>query len=204
MAWTHFLLAVTWSFTFCSHMNCGTDPYEYPYFTIHGLWPTTAYPPYPEYCNRSLVYDPEVMVPLEPELVTFWPSLLSPDYESFWKHEWDKHGTCSVCVPEVSDQYSYFDSTLILYYAYDPLSILLEHGITPGYSYNRTDFETVLGSAYYLQCHSDLLEEVRISFDPEWNLIPSPIPHRCPEIIYFPDDLVTEYYAPPSGAEFPL
>jgi ribonuclease I len=180
--WTHILLAITWGYTFCSHMNCQIEPR--PYFTIHGLWPTTAYPPYPEYCDPDLIYDPDVIKPIQPELEEFWPSYLN-DYQTFWKHEWDKHGTCSVCIPEVGDQYKYFEHSLDLYYYYDPLTILINNGIYPGSEYNRTDFEEVLGSAYYMQCHSNKLEEIRISFNETWDLIPSPIDHRCPDVIDF-------------------
>ena len=42
-----------------------------------------------------------------------WPSLACPSSngESFWSHEWEKHGTCS---ESVLDQHSYFETSLSL------------------------------------------------------------------------------------------
>jgi len=176
------LLTVIWGQTFCSHMNCAIEPLHH--FTIHGLWPTTAYPPYPEYCNPDLIYDPDIIKPLEPELEIFWPFYFQ-DFHSFWKYEWDKHGTCSVCIPEVRDQYQYFEHSLFLYYRYEHFAILFRNSIYPGYTYNKTDFEDALGPAYYMQCYGDKLQEIGISFNETWDLIPSPIDHHCPDVIDF-------------------
>lgn len=56
-------------------------------------------------------------------LRTNWPSLACPssDSTSFWKHEWDKHGTCS---ETVLDQHAYFQDNLNLKSTTNVLSCL--------------------------------------------------------------------------------
>lgn len=180
---THILLALTWGYTMCNirGSKCIIDPLEH--FTMHGLWPTTAYPPYPAYCE-DVSYDDKEIDPIEQELTNIWPSYLSDNHQ-FWEHEWDKHGTCSLNNPYTLTQFDYFNHSLNVYSEYDPRKKLDQEGIVPNGTYSITEFKDVLGYAYNLHCFKNYLEEIRISFDSKWNLIPSPIPDACPdEIVY--------------------
>ena len=38
--------------------------------------------------------------------------------DSFWEHEWDKHGTCAYEAKQVSSEFDYFNSTLQLHWTY--------------------------------------------------------------------------------------
>ena len=49
----------------------------------------------------------------------------SSDNTRFWKHEWDKHGTCSDLI---LDQHAYFEATLNLKDRVDLLQILQYNG----------------------------------------------------------------------------
>lgn len=81
--------------------------------TIHGLWPNRNDGSWPQTCsdeqfNLSLLDD------LSDELEQNWPNVkaLKPgsrSHESFWSHEWSKHGTCSGL-----NQHDYFAMALHL------------------------------------------------------------------------------------------
>ena len=63
---------------------------------------------------------------LKPQLQQYWVSFNCPssDGESFWSHEWKKHGTCSGL-----DQHSYFQAALNLIQTIDILGSLQKAGI---------------------------------------------------------------------------
>merc|ERR1711934_412048 len=57
-------------------------------WTLHGLWPQWA-----ESCS-SEQFDPSQVASIVDDLNANWPSC-SGSAQSFWSHEWGKHGTCS-------------------------------------------------------------------------------------------------------------
>lgn len=68
--------------------------------TIHGLWPQlTDSTAQLGYCKDSTeVFNATRLAPIRSELVATWPTAFTgtgQSDESFWQHEWDKHGTCS-------------------------------------------------------------------------------------------------------------
>lgn len=79
----------------------------------------------------------EQITDLIPRAEAYWPSLscaggnktennkTSSDNTRFWKHEWDKHGTCS---DTILDQRSYFEAALNLKDRVDLLQILQYNG----------------------------------------------------------------------------
>ncbi|XP_027347581.1 ribonuclease 1-like [Abrus precatorius] len=110
-------------------------------FSIHGLWPNFNNGSFPFDCdiaqnpfNQSKIED------LIPRVQTSWPSLSCAgskktddnstisDNTRFWKHEWDKHGTCS---ESILDQHAYFEASLNLKDRINLLQILHDNGIKP-------------------------------------------------------------------------
>ena len=83
------------------------------YWTIHGLWPSRIKTPetYPCTCSAD-EFDRRQVLTIENELNTFWPSVSGPN-PLFWKHEWEKHGTCATSY--LKTQFKYFSTTLRLY-----------------------------------------------------------------------------------------
>jgi len=71
-------------------------------WTLHGLWPQ-----WQESCT-SEKFDPSQVSDLQDDLNKYWPSC-SGSAESFWSHEWSKHGTCSKM-----SQHAYFSKALSL------------------------------------------------------------------------------------------
>ena len=85
-------------------------------YSIHGLWPQTSATTYPSFC-RNVTFDASKLADILPELEKYWYSnkgdgSLKFD-EIFWKHEYEKHGSC-VFTP--ISEHDYFAKTLELYY----------------------------------------------------------------------------------------
>ena len=98
-----YVYAYSWTPGFChdqTYPGC-TDPLSYwtTNFTIHGLWPQYATNGYPASCT-SEPFDTSIPQQIgEDKIIQYWPDVQyvvdSPSYDSFWQHEWTKHGTCS-------------------------------------------------------------------------------------------------------------
>jgi len=79
--------------------------------TMHGLWPNYNDGSYPSTCSNE-PFDPQTVKTIgADEFNTYWPNVkvskTSPELDSFWEHEWTKHGTCSGL-----DQVDYFKTSL--------------------------------------------------------------------------------------------
>ncbi|NXC94896.1 RNT2B Ribonuclease, partial [Certhia familiaris] len=86
------------------------DPPEY--WTIHGLWPDRA-----EDCNRTWHFNVTEIKDLMSDMRHYWPDVLhsSLNRTQFWKHEWEKHGTCAATLEVLNSQKKYFGKALDLY-----------------------------------------------------------------------------------------
>ncbi len=81
-----------------------------PQYNIHGLWPQIDSTHYPADCSvinynsptGSLLYN----------MTTYWHSC--SDNDSFWKHEWEKHGSCFNLQTGMNEE-QYFNIALQLY-----------------------------------------------------------------------------------------
>lgn len=79
---------------------------------MHGLWPQRRDGTWPEFCDSSSVLDMDEIEDLLPELEKAWPSWSSAD-ETFWSHEWTRHGTCAEGI--VGHQHDFFQTVLRLH-----------------------------------------------------------------------------------------
>ena len=79
-------------------------------YSIHGLWPQTSAVKYPTYCKKVNFYISSLK-PILNELEENWYSTEEKD-EDFWKHEWEKHGSC---VFTYITEFDYFKKTLDLF-----------------------------------------------------------------------------------------
>ena len=114
---TIYVFAYSWTPGFCigqTYPGC-SSPLDYwkNNFTIHGLWPQYDTTGYPSSCTNE-PFNPSI--PNEVGLDTMvmrWPDVKydvnNPNYDSFWEHEWTKHGTCSGL-----SQYDYFAAAIAL------------------------------------------------------------------------------------------
>lgn len=159
-------------------------------WTIHGIWPTSNGKIGPLYCNKTDTFDPEKIGSLLPELRSKWTDVRANDGDEFdfWRHEWEKHGTCAEQLPSMANEYMYFKKALDLHSQYDVTALLSNASIVPANRvYNRIVLEE-LSDALYAQdgifgifpainCASNkhfedkLFYEIIICFDKEFKRI---------------------------------
>lgn len=122
------------------------------HFVIHGLWPQYSSGGYPSDCT-SEPFDETVIneIGLE-DMNHYWPNVKSEptdaDYDSFWQHEWTKHGTCSPF-----RQLDYFNTTLTLGKTFGTPSLITDN---VGADVNGDLIRTTMGgpTMVSLQCEN--------------------------------------------------
>lgn len=148
-------------------------------WTIHGLWPDYCDGSYPQSCDSSRAYSnisdilsaggaEETLSYME----KYWKDYKGDD-ESFWEHEWSKHGTCvSTLEPDCYTSYKpteevvdYFDRTVSLFKSLPTYDWLADAGITPGskkYSIDKiqSTLDKKHGATVVLGCEGDNLNQV--------------------------------------------
>lgn len=82
-----------------------------PPWSIHGLWPQYDKNNYPVYCKK-VSFSMNNIKHLLPQLEECWYSNKGTD-ENFWKHEWEKHGSCAFT--DINET-EYFSNTIRLFY----------------------------------------------------------------------------------------
>ncbi|XP_038382462.1 ribonuclease T2 isoform X2 [Canis lupus baileyi] len=142
--WKKLIMVHHWPVTVCKEVeNDCRDPPDY--WTIHGLWPDKA-----EECNGSWHFHLEEIKDLMPEMKMYWPDVIHPlNHSHFWKHEWEKHGTCAAQLDALNSQKKYFGGSLDLYRDLDLNSMLQKLGIKPSINYYQvSDIKDALAGIY--------------------------------------------------------
>lgn len=127
-------------------------------WVVHGLWPSVNSGMSPTFCDESYPFDYNSIKWLVPLLLEFWPNLYTnTPIDSFWKHEWDKHGTCAVSL--VKNESGYFNVSLALRDHFDFGPILKGSNIVPDdtllYDLNKIKYaiKSVLGVEPLVTCY---------------------------------------------------
>ncbi|XP_019882311.2 ribonuclease Oy [Camponotus floridanus] len=160
-------------------------------WTIHGIWPTKYNTKGPEYCNTSLRFNASVLVPLESQLKENWMDIHNGSNPySFWKHEWEKHGTCAIKIKALGNEYKYFEKGLTFLNSYNMIDILPKANIFPGQKYMVENMligiQQVLNKRCQIICVQNkktgesYVSEIRLCFDKALKLI------DCDGIYEFP------------------
>nr|XP_022335262.1 ribonuclease Oy-like [Crassostrea virginica] len=184
--WSYFTFAQQWPLAVCTEHDPCVIPPSMVGWGIHGLWPSAdSLSKGPENCNKSWPFDIKSIESLVPELKKYWPNLYPDTKEnSFWEHEWEKHGTCATSVPATSNELKYFQMGLMLHAKYNITKILMNQGILPSntarYMTNETEsaLKRELGVEAMIECAYDkkktqkqLLYEVFICMNKDFKLI---------------------------------
>lgn len=134
-------------------------------FTIHGLWPEYSSGGWPQFCpEHSHSPYPDHSAAQQ----CLWPSLIGKS-ESFWQHEWSKHGTCAE--PLLGNRSSFVATVLDLHERYNLDMALGEAGIEPSASliYEPADLEDAVRAAYdatpRVSCVGETLVELWMCLD---------------------------------------
>lgn len=99
--------------------------------TIHGMWPQTIGSTVQlGYCPENTdKFNADHLKPIHSQLVHQWPTAFTgpgQSDETFWQHEWEKHGTCSPF-----SMFNYFHETLQLDLKYPINTWLKDGGVVP-------------------------------------------------------------------------
>ncbi|KAL8896248.1 MAG: hypothetical protein Q9207_007796 [Kuettlingeria erythrocarpa] len=131
-----------------------------------------------QYTNVTAIISAAGQTDLLNYMNTYWKDYQGND-ESFWEHEWDKHGTCiSTLEPDCYTAYTpqeevvaYFQKTVDLFKTLDSYSFLSAAGIVPSTSktYTATEINAALaqprGVQATIQCSNSALDEIWYFFN---------------------------------------
>jgi len=159
-------------------------------WTLHGLWPDWCDGSYPSECDEKRAYTgigdilssggaDSVLT----DMKTFWKDYKGDD-ETFWEHEWGKHGTCvSTLAPDCYNGYKpkeevvpYFTKAVSLFKTLPTYKWLAEAGITPSTSktYKLADVQAALkknhGATVYIGCEGNAINEIWYHFNVQGSL----------------------------------
>ncbi|KAL2809304.1 ribonuclease T2-like protein [Aspergillus granulosus] len=183
-------------------------------WTIHGLWPDNCDGTYEEFCDESREYSNITAILQEQgrtELLSFMTKYWkdnSGDDESFWEHEWNKHGTCiNTIEPDCYTDYTpqeevgdYLQKTVDLFKTLDTYKALAAAGITPSNSktYTLSEIHDALAAIHddfapYVACDGDNLNEAWYFYYVRGNLITGE---------YEPSEKLTQSNCPESGIKY--
>ncbi|OQR80073.1 ribonuclease DdI-like [Tropilaelaps mercedesae] len=133
VTFSHYVLAITTRAGFCSTTpKCDRrKPSALPW-TIHGLWPSNnRSKESPTSCPVSSGFSLQELEPLHEALNLFWPSYIQNSNSQFWKHEWLKHGSCSVNHTQIKGMLDYFNTTINLFRSHNISRYLENDNIVP-------------------------------------------------------------------------
>ncbi|KAE8146884.1 ribonuclease T2-like protein [Aspergillus avenaceus] len=171
-----------------------TDPATGPSdsWTLHGLWPDNCDGSYGQYCDNLREYSnitdilqEQGRTELLSYMKTYWPDYQGDD-ETFWEHEWNKHGTCiNTIEPSCYTDYTpqkevgdYLERAVDLFKGLDTYKALAAAGITPSSSktYKKSDILSALAEIHdghepYISCESGALNQVWYFFNIKGNAI---------------------------------
>ena len=121
-----------------------------------------AFPPRP--CAPSQV------APLLSDLKKYWPSYDAAD-NTFWAHEYEKHGTCAASIPQLNTQFKFFQQTLALTKQYNAIPMLAQSNIKPSdtktvaTSAAQNAIKAAFGGVPAFTCKSGNLDSVYLCFN---------------------------------------
>ncbi|KAF2851283.1 ribonuclease M [Plenodomus tracheiphilus IPT5] len=156
-------------------------------WTLHGLWPDRCDGTYEANCDPTRAYKNITAIlsssGASPDLLTYmstyWKDYQGDD-ETFWEHEWAKHGTCiSTLNPEcyadhiaTEEVIDYFQKAVDLFKALPSYEWLAAAGITPSTSktYTTSAIQSAIqakrpGVSVTLGCKSSALNEIWYHYD---------------------------------------
>ncbi|CAK1600658.1 unnamed protein product [Parnassius mnemosyne] len=179
--WDLLIFTQSWPATVCKewkeHDNTHTCnmPTNQGSWTIHGIWPTKLGTMGPAFCNRTWLFDPEEVRPIEKPLEQLWTNVESgTSTYALWAHEWNKHGTCAAILEPLNSQIKYFSMGLNWVRKFMMHDILMEASIIPSndHEYSVLDIHNAvkgrLGVNPVIECRKEdgksYLGEIRICF----------------------------------------
>ena len=133
-------------------------------------------------CRPDQPFDENSIKSILPELRIHWTNVRANTPEdNFWEHEWNKHGTCAMVLPEVNSELKYFQTGLDFNKRFDIKGMLSDSNIVPGNQYKPDQIiealKKNLGVNPGLQCvydheiHEHLLYQINVCLDKNFNVM---------------------------------
>ncbi|XP_041461434.1 ribonuclease Oy-like [Lytechinus variegatus] len=119
-------LVESWAPSFCEKSPCDILSTYKKNWTIHGLWPfKNNVKNTPVDCTGT--FNDDDIKDIRSEMLLKWPTYKrGGSVNDFWKHEYEKHGTCASDLPTFSSAKKYFRGTMDLYDRYNIKRILAD------------------------------------------------------------------------------
>ncbi|KAE9417877.1 hypothetical protein Angca_002598 [Angiostrongylus cantonensis] len=171
-----------------------------PDWSIHGLWPNYKNGSYPQFCDGiPKKFDGKLIEPIERRLSKVWPNLYpTKSARSLWKHEWEKHGTCSQNLRNLSSELLYFNVTMGLDSRYAVETALKRAHIVPRSEpyelqeiHKALENELTNGTRVQINCLTDkktrqtMLADVRMCVDKSFRPVDCPRSRSVQHLTYF-------------------
>jgi len=169
--------------TASSHDQCEI-PANVSGWLIHGLWPTNYQGSYPSYCDDDYEFNDAEISSIWGLLAKYWTNLYHDSaVDSFWEHEWDKHGTCAYTAHDVSSEFDYFNMTLGFHFRYPVGQWLLDAGIAPNNTKiqnadvmrnvisDKVGKQTIFQCTYDQDTNEHIVNQIEICLDRSFNPI---------------------------------
>jgi len=134
------------------------------------------------FCNDDWKFNETAISDIENSLDDHWPNLIDfTPHTQFWKHEWEKHGTCAASLQDLDSEHKYFTKGLELNRNWNLTEILGSSEIIPSNvnSYSlpeiKRTIESVSKSLVNVGCikvdNYQALVQVEICMDKQFNTI---------------------------------
>ncbi|KAL3269935.1 hypothetical protein HHI36_008992 [Cryptolaemus montrouzieri] len=185
--WDYLMFSQRWPVSSCiewegkNNSNVCNMPKDPDVWIVHGLWPTKTGTDGPNDCNSPIHFDPDQLEPILEDLDNYWTNIeASTKPNSFWAHEWKKHGTCASVLPQLNCVYNYFKKGLELNRKFELTTILADANIVPNANnYTIDDFANSilqkLNVTPQIECLSrkqeSFISEIRLCFNKSFDLI---------------------------------
>lgn len=187
--WDYLIFSQRWPLTTCTEWeqakkdNTCNLPKDKSLWTIHGVWPTKIGHEGPLFCPSAIHFNPDELTPILDDLKDHWVNVEgNTKPNSFWAHEWNKHGTCASILPQFDSVPNYFRMGLRFNEEYDLYSVLSKGGVIPsndGYDIAKIYdvLKQYLNKEPTIQCIVDkktkesFLSEIRICFNKTLDII---------------------------------
>ncbi|CAF4894046.1 unnamed protein product [Pieris macdunnoughi] len=158
-----------------------TMPHKNDAWSVHGIWPTKLGTIGPANCNRTWLFDPEKIRPIEDKLLEEWTNIFNGTSNyALWAHEWTKHGTCAAQLEPLNSELKYFSIGLDWLEKYSMARILSDAGIIASNTddYHITDINNAVKKTLNIdpaiECRKmdgeSYMSEIRICFTKELKL----------------------------------
>ncbi|CAH1100301.1 unnamed protein product [Psylliodes chrysocephalus] len=187
--WDYLIFSQRWPITSCAQWkeanakNTCDLPVDKRQWIVHGIWPTKQGTEGPFFCPSAIHFDPNQLNPFLDQLNAHWTNVEANTKEySFWKHEWDKHGTCATILPQLNSIPNFFKKGLEWNKVQNLADILTQSKIIPGQ--NRYNVEQIANAVKAVTKHNPMIEcvidshtkesmisEIRICFDKSLEVI---------------------------------